>query len=92
MLSNVTEIDLKHCVQRNHTYWGHNGLTITTMRSITHGAWLLVVQLECTVQQVMLTHLRNGPHHCFGDHQNGNSSFCKCTNEEPTSIHKATLL
>ena len=82
------------CKEKPH-YRGRNGLTITTMRRITHGARCAIRMHSATGDVNALRHdLRNGPRHCFGDHQNCNSSFCKHANEEPVGkyTHKATPL
>ena len=80
------------CKEKPH-YQGRNGLTINTMRRITHGACSAIRMHSPTGDVNALRHdLRNGPHHCFGDYQNCNSSFCKCATEsQQVSIHKVTL-
>ena len=63
---------------------GHDGLTISMMKCITHGAHCAIRMLSTTGDVSALWHdLRNGPRHCFGNHQNCNSAFCKHVNENP---------
>ena len=66
-------------------YQGHDGLIIA-MKRITHGARCAIRMHTTTGDVSALWHdLTNGPHHCFGDHQNCNSAFCKHVNEKPES-------
>ena len=90
---NITKVECaNHAIKcyRNRLealyYQGRNGLTINTMRCITHGAHRAIRMHSATDDVNPLQHhLRNGPRHCFGDHHNCNSSYCKRSNEEPTS-------
>ena len=73
------------CKEKPH-YQGRNGLTVATMKRITHGARCAIRMHSITGDVSALRHdLRNGPRHCFGDHRNCNSAFCKHVNEEPAS-------
>ena len=67
-------------------YRGQDGLTISMMKRITHGARCAIRMHSTTGDVSALRHdLRNGPRHCFGDHRNCNSAFCKHVNENPES-------
>jgi len=73
------------CKEKPH-YRGQNGLTVAMMKQITHGAHCAIRMHSATGDITALwDDLRNGPHHCFGDHQKYSSSFCKHVNEEAAS-------
>jgi len=64
--SNGTEIDLKNYTKKNRT---QNGLTVATIKWITHGACYLIMMHAATGDFIAVWHdLRNGPHHCLGNH------------------------
>ena len=74
---------LEKLAKENAGYSGKHGLTPGRIQRICRGMKCAIRQHSLTNDVAALRHdLRNCPHHCFGDHKNCRSSFCKNAGKE----------
>ena len=74
---------LEKIAKENAGYSGKHGLTPGRIQRICRGMKCAIRQHSSSNDVAVLRHdLRNCPHHCFGDHKNCRSSFCKNAGKE----------
>ncbi|XP_065906075.1 uncharacterized protein [Dysidea avara] len=74
---------LEKITKENAGYSGKHGLTPARIQRICRGMKCAIRQHSSSNDVAALPHdLRNCPHHCFGDHKNCRSSFCKNAGKE----------
>ena len=69
---------LEKLAKDNSQFKGRNGLTSSKMQQLAKGMRCAIRSHSATGDVAGLRHdLRNCSHHCFGDHRDCSSTFCK---------------
>ena len=84
---------LERLVQDNPSYKGNGGLTLKTRKRLVSAARAAIRMrsTESDPKKALKRDLQNGPHHCFGFHDDCSPDFCKTAQDKLSSATTRSL-